>query len=126
MLNRCITKSTRILGVGLYETTNGRKQPLWGLIYPLCVLEETVLRQYLNEMIASLKISPSSSPTAAFTLLVQNVNEKLRIRVNYRGLNLFTQAVENSYPLLLMDNLVDTTKGTAFFTKIHMKTGTNL
>lgn len=100
------------------------KQPPWGPIYPLFPLEQKALREYLDEMLASGKIHPSSSPAAAPILFVPKANGSLRLCVDYRGLNALT--VKNRYPLPLMDELANATKGPTFFTKIDLKNGYNL
>ncbi|KAH0603046.1 uncharacterized protein H6S33_008050 [Morchella sextelata] len=100
------------------------KQPPWGPIYALSPVEQKALREYLDEMLASGKIVPSTSPAAAPILFVKKANGKLRLCVDFRGLNAIT--VKNRYPLPLMTELADSTKGAEFFTKIDLKNGYNL
>ncbi|KAH0604053.1 uncharacterized protein H6S33_007084 [Morchella sextelata] len=100
------------------------KQPPWGPIYALSPVEQKALREYLDEMLASGKIVPSTSPAAAPILFVRKTNGKLRLCVDFRGLNAIT--VKNRYPLPLMTELADATKGAEFFTKLDLKNGYNL
>lgn len=86
--------------------------------------EQKALRVYLDEIIATGKIRPSTSPAAAPILFVPKKDRSLRLCVDYRGLNAVTK--KNRYPLPLMDELADATKGATLFTKIDLKNGYNL
>ncbi|KAH8145247.1 uncharacterized protein LAJ45_10684 [Morchella importuna] len=100
------------------------KQPPWGPIYSLSPPEDKALREYLDENLPSGKVVPSTSPAAAPVLFVPKANGKLRLCVNFRGLNGIT--IKNRYPLPLMNELADATKGALYFTKIDLKNGYNL
>ena len=63
------------------------KQAPFGPIYSLSEKELEVLREYLDKMIAQGKIVPSKSPAGAPILFVPKPNGKLRLCVDYRGLN---------------------------------------
>ncbi|KAH8145878.1 uncharacterized protein LAJ45_10020 [Morchella importuna] len=100
------------------------KQPPWGPIYSLSPPEDKALREYLDENLPSGKVVPSTSPAAAPVLFVPKGNGKLRLCVDFRGLNGIT--IKNRYPLPLMNELADATKGALYFTKIDLKNGYNL
>ena len=95
--------------------------PPWGPIYPMSELELKTLREYLDEMIKSGKIRPSHSPAGAPILFVPKPGGGLRLVVDYRGLNKIT--TKNRYPLPLMDELRDRTRGAKIFTEIDLKSG---
>jgi hypothetical protein len=75
-------------------------------------------------MLASGKIVPSNSPAVAPILFIPKANGKLRLCIDYRGLNAIT--IKNRYPLPLMNELSDGMKGAVYFTKIDLKNGYNL
>src|SRR5215204_2571487 len=77
--------------------------PPHGPIYPLSESELKVLREYLNEMLASGKISRSTSPAAAPILFVPKPDGTLWLCIDYRGLNKIT--IKNHYLLPLMSEL---------------------
>ncbi len=84
------------------ELTEGKQAP-FGPIYSLSQYELGVLREYLDKMIAQGKIRPSKSPAGAPILFVPKPNGKLRLCVDYRGLNNVT--IKNRYALPLMHKL---------------------
>ena len=72
-------------------------------------------------MLQQGKITPSKSPAGAPILFVPKKNGKLRLCVDYRGLNNVT--VKNKYPLPLMDPLREQVKGATVFTKFDLRDG---
>ena len=102
------------------EILPGKEVP-FGPIYPLSEPQKKVLREYLDRMIGQGKITPSKSPAGAPILFVPKKNGKLRLCVDYRGLNNVT--VKNKYPLPLMDPLREQVKGATIFTKFDLRDG---
>ena len=101
------------------------EQPPWGPIYPLSQKELDQLREWLEDMLKSGKITPSKSPGGAPILFVPKPHGRgLRLVVDYRGLNKAT--VLNRYPLPLMSELRDRIVGAKIFTLIDLKSGYNL
>ena len=90
-------------------------------IYPLSEPQKEVLREYLDRIIGQGKIVPSKSPAGASIQFVPKKNGKLRLCVDYRGLNNVT--VKNKYPLPLMDPLREQVKGATIFTKFDLRDG---
>ena len=84
------------------EILPGKEVP-FGPIYPLSEPQKEVLREDLDRMISQGKITPSKSSTGARILFVPKKNGKLRLSVDYRGLDNVT--VKNKYSLPLMDPL---------------------
>ena len=96
----------------------------WGPMYNLSARELQVLREYLDTMLKSGRIRPSKSPAGAPILFAPKKNGKLRLCVDYRGLNKVT--VKNRYPLPLMTELRDRVAGANWFTKIDLRNGYHL
>src|ERR687884_1036585 len=102
-----------------------RETAPWGPIYALSEAELKVLREYLDDMLASGKIRPSKSPAGAPILFVPKPHGRgLRLCVDYRGLNRVT--IMNRFPLPLMSELQDRLCGAKIFTKLDLKNGYNL
>jgi len=76
------------------------KQPPSGKLYPLSPDELELLKEYLDEMMKNGKIHASKSSDGAPIFFVKQANGKLRIVVDYRGLNSIT--IKDKYPLPLM------------------------
>jgi len=78
-------------------------KPLFGPLYPCSDCELKVLKEYLNKALANGQITRSNSLAAAPILFVPKSNGKIRICVDYRGLNKVT--IKDKYPLPLMSEL---------------------
>ena len=101
------------------------KEPPWGPIYALSEKELEVLRTYLADMLTTGKIRLSKSSTGASILFVpKKEGRRLRLCVDYRGLNMVT--ILNRYPHTLMNELRDRVRGAKIFTKLDLKYGYNL
>ena len=99
-------------------------QPPWGPIYPLSEKQLEALRDYLAKMLKKGKILPSKSPAGAPILFVPKPGGKLRLVVDYRGLNKVT--IHNKYPIPLMSELRDQVRDATIFTKLDLKDGFHL
>jgi len=87
------------------ELKEGTTAP-WGPIYPLSEEELRTLREWLKEMERMGKIQRSTSPAGSPILFVPKPNgRRLRLCVDYRGLNAIT--IPNRYPVPLMQELQD-------------------
>jgi len=75
-------------------------QPPWSPIYPLSEKQLEALQEYLAKMLKEGKILPSKSPAGAPILFVPKPGEKLRLVVDYPGLNKVT--IYNKYPIPLL------------------------
>ena len=93
--------------------------PPYGPIYPLSQVELKLLREYLDEGLESGRIRRSKSPAGAPILFVPKKDGKLRLCVDYRGLNRIT--VKNRYPLPLISEILDRLSGAKYFTKLDIK-----
>src|SRR6266436_5036972 len=97
------------------------KQAPFGPIYSLSQHELGVLRKYQDKMIAQGKIKPSKYAAGAPILFVPKPNGKLRLCVDYRGLNNVT--IKNCYALPLMNELLDRVAGARVFNKLDIRDG---
>jgi len=75
-------------------------------------------------MLKEGKISPSKSPAGAPILFVPKPDGRLRLVVDYRGLNKVT--VHNKYPIPLMTELKDQVREAQICTKLDLKDGLHL
>ena len=64
------------------------------------LVESSPCNKYLEEMTRIGKIHPSSSAAGAPLFFAKQLSRKLRIVVDYRGLNIVT--IKDKYPLPLM------------------------
>src|SRR5437868_6128974 len=79
------------------------------------------LRNYYDEMLRQGNIRPSQSPAGATILFVPKADGKLRLVVDYRGLNKVT--IANKYPIPIMRELRDRVEGSKIFSKLDLKKG---
>jgi len=75
-------------------------------------------------MLKEGKISPRKSSTGATILFIPNPYGRLRLVVDYRGLNKVT--IHNKYPIPLMTELRDQVCDAQIFTKLYLKDGFHL
>jgi len=92
-----------------------------GPIYALSKKELDALWDYIREMEDHGIIRRSSSPIGASILFVPKPDGRLRLCVDYRGLNKIT--IKNKYPLLLMSELRSRLGKATIFTKLDLKNG---
>jgi len=92
-----------------------------GPIYPLSKKELDTHWDYIREMEDHGKIRRSSSPIGAPILFVPKPDGRLRLCVDYRGLNKIT--IKNKYPLPLMSELRSRLGKATIFTKLDLKNG---
>jgi len=100
------------------------KQPPSGKLYPLSPDELELLKEYLHEMLINGKFRPSKSSADAPIFFAKQANGKLRIVVDYRGLNAIT--IKGKYPLPLMTTLMEQIGTSQIFSKLDLKLGFNL
>ena len=81
------------------------KQPLYGLIYSLDLVELKTFKTYIEINLANNFIQPSKSSTFALILFVCKTDNSLRLCINYQELNNLT--IKNRYPLLLIGEFLN-------------------
>ena len=93
--------------------------PPWGPIYSMSAPENIEMKRYLKAYLANGFIRPSKSPAAAPVMFVKRPDGKLRLVVDYRGLNKVT--VKNRFPLPLIPEMLDRLHLAKVFTKIDLR-----
>ena len=93
--------------------------PPWGPIYPMSAPELAEMKKYVQTYLANGFIRPSKSPAAAPVMFVKRPDGKLRLVVDFRGLNKVT--VKNRYPLPLIPEMLDRLHKAKVFTKIDLR-----
>ena len=93
--------------------------PPFGPIYPMSAPENIEMKRYLQAYLANGFIRPSKSPAAAPVMFVKRPDGKLRLVVDYRGLNKVT--VKNRFPLPLIPEMLDRLHLAKVFTKIDLR-----
>jgi len=86
----------------------------YGPIYPITVEETQALRDYIKENLEKNFIHKSISPAGAPILFVRKKDGTLRLCIDYRILNDIT--IRNSYPLPLINDLLEKARGAKYFT----------
>lgn len=94
-------------------------KPPWGPIYNLSVNELQVLRDYIEYNLAKSFIQPSTLPAGAPVFFVPKKPERLRLCIDYCGLN--KVIVKNQYPLPLISKALDRLVGAKIYTKIDLR-----
>ena len=89
--------------------------------YRLAPSEMQELSKQLEELLEKGFIRPSSSPWGAPILFVKKKDVSMRMCIDYRELNKLT--IKNKYPLPRIDDLFDQLQGTAWFSKIDLRSG---
>ena len=95
-----------------------------GAIYKTTWEEDLALQKYLEENLPTGKVRRSRSSAGAPILFVRKKDGSLRLCVDYRGLNRLT--IPNKYPLPLINDLLDQTKGAKWLTRLDLKNSYNL
>jgi hypothetical protein len=91
--------------------------------YNLTPAEQIKLDKVLKENLEKGYIQPSQSPMASLFFFISKKGSKLQPCQDYRYLNDWT--VKNSYPLLLISEIMDKLKGAKYFTKLDIRWGYN-
>jgi hypothetical protein len=93
-------------------------------IYPMSLIEQEKLDEFIDENMRKGYIRPSKSPMASlFFFVSKKETAKLRPTQDYRRLNEGT--IKNAYLLPLVSDLLDQLKGAKYFTKLDLQWGYN-
>uniref|UniRef100_A0A8K9UP97 Gypsy retrotransposon integrase-like protein 1 n=1 Tax=Oncorhynchus mykiss TaxID=8022 RepID=A0A8K9UP97_ONCMY len=93
-------------------------------VYPLSQAETEAMETYISESLHQGFIQPSISPVSSSFFFVKKKDGGLRPCVDYRGLNKIT--VKYSYPLPLINTIIELMHGARFFTKLDLRSAYNL
>ena len=94
------------------------KQPLYGPIYSLRLVELETLKTYIETHLKTSFIWPSKSLAGTSILFNKKPDGSLWLCVNYWGLNNFT--IKNQYPLPLIDKALDRLGRAKQFTQLDL------
>jgi len=87
-------------------------------------LESKSLRKIIGENTERGFIWKSKLPAGALVTFTKKKNRKLCMYIDYRQLNAIT--MKNCYPLPLITELLDRTRGACYFTKLDLQSAYNL
>ena len=99
-------------------------QPPFGPIYSLSRFELEALKEWLEKNLKKGFIRSSSSPAGSPILFTKKGDGKLRLCVDYRGLNEGT--IKNRYPLPLIQETLMRLARARWFTKLDVRDAYNL
>ena len=94
-------------------------EPPFGSLYNLSASELEVMRAYIDTSLAKGWIRRSTSPAGAPVFFVPKKDGKLRLCVDYRGLNKIT--IKDRCPLPLISETLDRLVGAAYYTKLDLR-----
>src|SRR5258707_2626385 len=94
-----------------------------GRTFPLSPAEQKELDTFLRENLANRQICPSKSPIGAPVFFIKKKEGSLRLVQDYRKLNEIM--VKNSYPLLLVSNMLTRLHDAEWFTTLDLRWGFN-
>ena len=99
-------------------------EPPSGKLYPISQDELQLLREYIEEMVATGKIRPGKRHAGSPGFFVKEKTGKMHLVVDYHGLNAIT--IKDKYPIPLMTTLTEQLQESTWFTKLDLKNGFNL
>lgn len=108
-------KSTQI------EINLSEEKPFTYRPYRVSESQQKIIREMIEELLASGIIRESSSPYASLVLLVKKKNGEDRMRIDYRKLN--AQTVKEQHPLPRIDDQLDRLHGSVYFTSLDLRSG---
>ena len=101
----------------------GTTPPL-GPIYSLSIYEQEALKDYVDKNLAKGYICPSKAPCRAPILFIWKKSGRLRLCIDYRGLNKITK--KDRYPLPLISDLLDRASKARIYTALDLQDAYNL
>ena len=99
-------------------------EPPSGKLYPMSQDQLKLLREYIEEMVSTGKIRPGKGHAGSPIFYVEEKTGKMRLVVDYRGLNAIT--IKDKYLIPLMTTLMEQVQESTWFTKLDLKNGFNL
>ena len=100
------------------------KNSFFESIYNLSENELKMLKDYINKNFVNEFIVRSKFSTETLILFIKKKNDKLKLRVDYRKLNVIS--IKNKYFISLIINILNKLKRTKIFTKLNIWEAYNL
>ena len=95
--------------------------PISSQLYSVPITEQAFINEEVQRILDNKLIKDSTSPWASPVVLVMKKNGKKRFCVDYRKLNTITK--KDSYPLLRIDELLDSLAGATYFSTLDLMSG---
>ena len=99
-------------------------EPPSGKLYLMSQDVMQLLREYIEEIVATDKMRLGEGHAGSLVFFVKEKTGKMRLVVDYRGLNAIT--IKDKYPIPLMTTLMEQVLQSIWFTKLDLKNGFNL
>ena len=99
-------------------------EPPSGKLYVMSQDELQLLREYIQEMVATGKIRHGKGHAGSPVFFVKEKTGKMHLIVDYRGLKAIT--IKDKYPIPLMTTVMEQVQESTWFTKLDLKNGFNL
>ena len=93
--------------------------PISKALYRMAPSELKELKEQFHKLLDKEFIRPSTSPWGAPVLFVRKKDGSMGMCIDYRELNKVT--IKNSYPLPMIDNLLDQLQGARVFPNINLR-----
>lgn len=79
------------------------------------------IEKIIGELLRNSFIQPSSSAYSSLILLVKKKDGNWRFCVDYRKLN--DSTIKNTFPIPIIEDLLDELKGAKYFSKLDLRAG---
>ncbi len=104
-----------------FNIDTGNERPIKSRPYRVPYAMQEEVDKMIEKMLSGGIISKSSSPWAAPIVIIKKKDGSNRFCIDYRKLNKIT--VKDNYPVPLIEETLDTLKGSCFFTSLDLASG---
>ena len=111
----------RVCSILKYRIPTGTAEPIKRRQYRLQRHYQKFMEEEVDKLLKNGLIQPSFSSWSAPGIVVPKKNGKLRLCMDYRGLNSVT--TKDAYPLPRIDEMIDNMHGAKYFSSIDLASG---